>query len=115
MSFEDQIKKWVSLDDKIAELNENLKTLRNERKTLTDNITVLADSNGYKNSVIEINNSKLRFHKVKVAQSLSLRYVEECLTHFIDNKDDLDTIMDYIRNNKEAKYVEEIKRVHNKN
>ena len=38
MSFENQIKQWVQLDNQVKELNERTKDLREKRNTLEKNI-----------------------------------------------------------------------------
>ena len=48
MSFENNIQKWVAVDNQLKTLNEKMKTLRETRNTLTGDITNYAEKNNYK-------------------------------------------------------------------
>jgi hypothetical protein len=114
MSFEQQIKDWVVLDNEIKEKNEELKYMRSQRNEITTEIYTHVKKNDLQNAVVQISNGKLRFQNVKVTPPLTLKFIQECLTECIDNEDDVSTIMKHIKSRREPKYVEEIKRYYNK-
>lgn len=111
-NFEEQIKTWVQLDDKIKEYNEVLKELRKKKNAIQGNINVYVDENNIGHATVQISDGKLKFQKTKVTQPLTLKYLKECLDKCISNEDDVTKIMSVIKNSREAKYVDDIKRTY---
>ncbi len=114
MSFEQQIQQWVALDNQLKSLNDKVKELRDKRNTLTETIQLHAQKNNLSTSTIKISDGQLKFTKVKETQPLTFKYLENCLTEIVKNKEQVEKIMDYIKNKREVKYSDEIKRFYNK-
>ena len=49
MSFEGNIKKWVSLDNQLKAMNEKIKNIRNEKTTTEEGILEYIETNNLKN------------------------------------------------------------------
>ena len=79
MSFEDNIKKWVQLDNQIKLYNDRIKSLREQKSELTENL-FSAQENDYENAVIQITDGKLKFSNTKV-QTLTFKYIENPIKH----------------------------------
>lgn len=114
MSFENNVKQWVSVDNKIRDLTTDINELRKERNNLTENINEYVSDNDLKKAVVNISDGKLKFQTVKETKPLTLRYINSCLSKCIVNEDNVNMIMDYIINNRESKYNNVIKRTYNK-
>lgn len=117
-SVVDNVKMWVRLDNRIKTLNEEVKNLREEKKNSETTIMVWADGliqQGQKPS-ININDGKLRVVETKQVAPLTLKYLEERLTACLgeEQRSQIDAIMQDIRDNREYKVVQEVKRVYNK-
>lgn len=112
-TFENQIKQWVQLDNQLKELNERTKDLRDKRNTLEKNITSYASSNNLSNSVLQIDNSKLKFANTRVPEPLTFKYLEKTLGEVIKNENQVKLIMEHIKQKREIKIVPEIKRFSN--
>ena len=110
MEFESKIKSWVSLDTKIKKYNDALRELREEKKDIENEIHNYVNSNDMKDAIIKISDGTLKFNNLKVQQTLTFKYIQECLEDCISSKEDVDTIMKHIRNKRESKFVPEIKR-----
>ena len=110
MSFEEKIKKWVNLDNQLKVLGDRSKQVRDERNTLEENIMEYAVQNNLKNATINISDGKLRFVATKQTEPLTLTYIEECLEKCISNPAHVEQIMKVIKESREVKYVEDIKR-----
>ena len=80
MSFENNIQKWVSIDNEIKRLNEKLKGLRDEKNGLNTQIIAYVNTNNLNDSQIGISDGKLRFASTKVAQPLTFKYLEDTLS-----------------------------------
>ena len=110
MSFEENIKEWVTIDNKIKQLNEQTKALRKQRNNISESINMYVETNDLKHATVQISDGKLKFQSVKVTQPLTLKYVNECLLDCIGNEDQVKEIMKHIKTNRDSKYVEDIKR-----
>ena len=113
MSFEENIKKWVALDNQMKNLADQTKKLRDEKNTAEETILSYVETNSLKNATINITNGKLRFTETKQTAPLTLKYVEECLGKCIGNATQVDQIMRVIKESREVKYSSDIKRYTN--
>ena len=110
MSLEENIKKWVLLDNTIKELNEKIKLLKNDKASYNNNIIHYISSNNLDNATIKIRNGKLKFVDVNYSQSLTYKFLFNCLNKFLNNNDQVIEIINYIKSEREVKTVREIKR-----
>ena len=108
--FQNNIKQWVTIDNNIKTLSENLKDLKAERSQISDNILNFVEQENLNTTTIQINDGALKFTKTKQTSNLTLSYVKECLEKCISNEDDINSIMNVIKTSRESKYSNEIKR-----
>ena len=109
-NFQKQIQNWVSVDNRMKNLQMQVKELRQVKNTLTDSIFQYAESNNLENAVIKISDGKLKFQNVKSTSPLTFRFIEECLNDVISNEEQVKTIIKYIKSKRETKYNYDIKR-----
>jgi hypothetical protein len=115
MAFEQNIKKWVSLDNQIKALSEQVKALREEKSAVNDSINLHIETNHLEKATIQISDGKLRYVTSKSQSPISLKYLESCLNDCIaNNPAKVKEIMDYIKENREVKETTELKRYYNK-
>ena len=123
MSIQSSVKDWVSVDNKIRSMSEQLKELREQRKQHEEQMVSWAHSATTSNGdsvqrpVIKISDGKLRFVETKQTAPLSLKYVEERLRAILptpDHDETVQLIMNDLRVNREVKIVQEVKRVYDK-
>ena len=115
MSFEQNVQKWVSLDNKIKILNDNLNQLREQRAELSKSLYAYAERNNLNNANIQISDGKLKFVTSKVSNPLSFKYVEKTLGEIISNEEQVKKIVNYLKEHREFKNVQELKRFSNTN
>ena len=110
-TLETNIKKWISLDNDISQLNKQLKLLRGEKDTYKSDILEYISSNNLENATIKLTNEKLKFVDVNTTQPLTYKFICECLYEYLDHDDDkvLD-IITYIKSHRQIKVSKEIKR-----
>uniref|UniRef100_A0A6C0DIS2 Uncharacterized protein n=1 Tax=viral metagenome TaxID=1070528 RepID=A0A6C0DIS2_9ZZZZ len=113
MSFEQNIQHWIQLDNQLKMYSEKIKELREKKFMLEKNITLHAANNNMLNASITTSNEKLKFVNTKIASPLSFKYLEKSLGEIIKNKDQLDRIILYIKNNRDIRVIQEIKRFSN--
>ena len=110
MSLEENIKKWVALDNQLKTIQEKTKQLRDERNTLEEGILSYVETNNLGNATVNISDGKLRFVSTKQTAPLTLKYVEECLTKCIGNPAQVTQIMKVVKESREVNYTADIKR-----
>lgn len=98
--FKDNIRDWVNTDNAINELNAQLKKLRERRSILQANITSFASENDLMKARVKLNDGAIVFKETSTPAPLSLKYIEKCLTDLTENKEHIQNIMDYIRDNR---------------
>jgi hypothetical protein len=113
MSFENNIKRWVQIDNQIKVYNDKIKQLRDEKANITEELLGQAEENNYKDAVIQITDGKLKFNTSKVQSPLTFKYVEEILSNTIKEPAAIEAIIKRLKDNRETKYVQEIKRYTN--
>ena len=111
--FQNNIKSWVTIDNNIKLLAEELKNLKTERSIVCNNILNYVEESNLNSTTIQINDGNLKFTKVKQTSNLTLSYVKECLEKCISNPDDISAIMNVIKTSRTSKYNNEIKRSYN--
>lgn len=110
MSFESNIKQWVGYDNQIKELNDKIKSLREKKNNLSNDILSYVNDKEINDSIVKISDGKLRFGTAKVQPPLTFKFVELCLNEIISEEEKVKQIINYIKEKRETKYVEEIKR-----
>ena len=112
MSFEENIQKWVTLDNQIKMLNDKLKELRENKNSICNNILQHVDEKSLENATVKISDGKLQFTSIRQTQSLTLKYVHDCLNKCIGKQEQVDAIMKYIKESREIKFIPDIKRTY---
>ena len=110
MSFEEQIKSWVNLDNQIRIFNEKLKDLRVQRNNVNEEIINYVETENLNNATVQISDGKLRFIETRHTMPLTLKFVKDCLTKCISNETDVEKIMLFIKESRNVKVVNDIKR-----
>jgi hypothetical protein len=108
--FEENIQKWVSIDNQIKLVNEKLKELREKKNDLTHDIIEHAEENEMMNLNIQISDGKLKFAQTRVSEPLTFKYLEKSLSEIIRNETQVKQIIEHIKKNRQIKVVQELKR-----
>lgn len=111
MNFEEKIKLWVEIDDKLKKVNDearHLRELKNEISTKINNIVI--DNTRLHEAVLEIPGGKIKFTQSKTTQPITLKYVESCLSNIIQDQEQVQQVMTYIKERREVKTISDIKR-----
>jgi hypothetical protein len=114
MSFEDKIKKWVHLDNQLKVINDKVKEIKQERDNVEGQIIEYVDTNHLNNATAKITGGKLKFVETKQTSPLTLKYIKECLSECIETEQQVDLILNYIKDNREIKLSKDIKRTYDK-
>ena len=112
MTFEQNIKNWVSLDNQIKQLNEKVRILKEQRIETCEEINRTIEERNLQNAVVEISDGRLKFTTQKIAQPLTFKYVEQRLAEIIPDESKVDQIINYLKCKRQMKYTPDIKRTY---
>ena len=108
-AFVGSIKQWVSLDNKLKVLNEKCKEIREEKGEISDKINMFVEENNLEDNVVEITGGKLKFTKNKSQGSITYKFLEKCLGELFTDEQ-IERIIEHVKNSRETKFEPEIKR-----
>ena len=111
MALEDSIREWVVIDNQIRSISEQLRSLREKRGTVSDQVLSKAEEAGVMSARVNVSDGYLRFAQVKTTPPLSLTYVEGCLKRCISEPTQVDRIMKYIKDARNSRSETAIRRV----
>ena len=94
----------------IYEFDSAYSKIRENKSTLTSEICNYMDTNSIQNKRIEISDGYLRYAEKKEYSPLTYNYIEECLNKIIDDKEHVEFIISYLKNNRQIKTSYEIRR-----
>jgi hypothetical protein len=108
-----KIKEWVVLDNKIKEINNQVKQFRDQKNTVNTEVVRYVQDNNLNNAKIQISDGQLKFVNSKITHPLTFKFLEECLNDIINDKDKVNQIILYIKQQRDVKSVMDIKRYYN--
>jgi conjugal transfer/entry exclusion protein len=109
-TFENDVKLWVQYDTEINTLNEQIKKIKNKKVEINDKIEDYINENNLNSATVKITGGKLQFKETTTYQSYTLNYIRECLNDIITSKEQVDTIINHLKNKRDKKYKFEINR-----
>jgi hypothetical protein len=113
MTFEGNIKEWVILDNQIKAKNEELKRLRSQKNDLNNNIVNYVNNNNLTKSIVNISDGRLKFMNYNQTEPLTFKYIENTLNKIISDSKQVESILNYLKENRSIKSSLEIKRFSN--
>ena len=112
VSLDKYIQTWVVVDNQIKLLSEKIGELREKKSRLTNVIYSNSENSSLPKS-IAISDGRLRFVETHDAQPLTFKFLESCLKDLISNEEQVQQIITYIKNKREIKIGQDIKRTYN--
>ena len=105
-----KIKQWVTNDDSIKELQREIKSYREKKKKLTDELISIMKNNEI--DCFDINSGKILFCQNKVKTPLNKKTLLFSLEKYFKNTPSIDSekLRDFILENREVKLKENLKR-----
>ena len=109
--FIENIKRWVLLDSQIKMVNEKLKKMREMKSEALEEIIQYATERNIDHKKIEITDGELRFYEKKDYQPLTFTFLEEHLGKIIKNQDQVEEIIEYLKENREIYVSLDMRRI----
>tara|TARA_Y100000593_G_C4172300_1_gene267646 strand:+ start:321 stop:701 length:381 start_codon:yes stop_codon:yes gene_type:complete len=99
--FKEQVKKWLTIDQQIAELESKLKDLKKIRnKELEPQVTDFMVK--FKINDLNTENGKIKCSTRNTKKGLTAKYIQEKLTNTLENNELVDKAMENILENREV-------------
>ena len=108
--FQNDLKNWYILDNKFRDLSLQLNIIKNEKNEIKNKITEFIQSNNLEKKSIKIDNTQFRFVNQKQIQPLTFKFLKECLDDCIQNSEQVDELIDYIKSKREIKEFLDLKK-----
>lgn len=107
--FIENVQKWSLIDARLKLINENTKKLRDMKSDLGKNITTYMKENNLEDKKIGLQGGELRLVEKKEYTPLTFSYLESCLDNIIADKEQVDFIMNCVREQREVNTVKELR------
>ena len=111
MSIQENVQKWLDIDNQLKQQNELIKRLRNERSAVEEDITSYANTNNLNNLSIKTNEGILKLFDLKTSSPLSFKYIEKCLTEIFDDEEKVSEIINYLKEKRSVSITKSIKKI----
>jgi diacylglycerol kinase family enzyme len=112
MNVEERIKRWVVLDNNHKKINEQAKTLREEKNGIsTDIFNYFAEKN-IQSPTINISDGRLNFVETKQANIISFKFLDECFKEYFDDDAKSSELMEFIKSKRSFTTTSGIKRIY---
>jgi|APCry1669189534_1035231.scaffolds.fasta_scaffold53965_2 Family of unknown function (DUF5760) len=109
--FETNIQKWSLIEAQLKTVNEKIKVIRDSKNDLTEKICKYIEENNLKDTRIEISDGVVKLFEKKEYPPLTYSYLEESLNKLITNKQQVDYIIKYLKENREIKKSLDLKKI----
>ncbi len=114
-NFVEDIKKWVEYDNKIEAYNSKIKSLKEEKLSLSNRITLHMETNQMNNTIINITGGKIKLVEQSVAAPLTYKFLEEKLNQYFNDNSKTKDIIEFIKQNRNVKKNSFLKRFNDQN
>ena len=108
--FEQSVRKWAILDNKIRASNNELKAMRGQKAEIGSTICEFMKTKGLENKKIEIGDSVITFYDKNEYPALTFGYIEKCLGEIISDKDKVSLIVKHLKDKREIKKSNDLRR-----
>lgn len=105
----DNVKRWITIDNEIKEMQKKMKAFRKEKKALTESLVNVMKENEI--DCFDIQNGQLQYTRTKTKAPLSKKHLLTSLMKFFENdKSTVEKLGTFILDSRQEKIRENIKR-----
>jgi hypothetical protein len=113
-TFVENVQKWLLYEQQLKIVTDKAKQIRESKNATAESICQYMQTHGLSQNKIKITDGELKICEKKEYSPLTYAYVEECLAKIIPEKESVEFIMDYLKQNREIKITHEIRKTANK-
>jgi hypothetical protein len=103
----DKVRRWTILDTMLKRIQEKTKEMRVEKQELTETICQIMTENNLHRKKIAI-----RMYEKNDYTPLSYGYLEECLGEIIEDKNQVEYVLQYLKDHRETKTSFDLRRTY---
>jgi hypothetical protein len=112
IQFIEDVKRWALIESQLKIVNEKTKKMREMKHELSEKIcNYMSETN---NSKIKLSDGEIRLYDKKEYSPLTFGYIENKLANIISDKEQLEYVIQYLKENREITTSPEIKRTYHK-
>jgi predicted nucleic acid-binding Zn-ribbon protein len=109
--MESHLEKWLLLDNQIKQYNEKIGELRERKKVMEKQMIDYVSKQKEHPSFYKVStNEKVKFTHTNVYSPLTFTYLEKSLNEIVKNKEQVELILQYIRQKREKKVITQLSR-----
>lgn len=109
--FEEQVKKYVLIDNKIKSAQEAIRALKKEKDKASENILIYVKTHELEDEPIGITGGQLKYFVSKSVVPMNREYIQHRLEQYFKSKSKAKEIVEFLYSDRESKQKETIKRV----
>lgn len=109
-----KIKRWVQLDSQLKLINERTKTMRDERGNLSHEICNDLERAGISKRKIILPDGDLKVYEKKEYSALTFGFLEQHLGKIMSDPQQVSFVIDYLKQQREVKSSNDLKRSYNR-
>ena len=114
-NVKDDITLWITLENQLKLINEKTKKMREMRQSASERICDHISSNNQFKNKIRINigeqNAEIRMYERKEYSPLTFTYIEECFKKIISDGEQVDYVIQFLKENREITTYYDIRKV----
>lgn len=114
MSLENNIRKWVQLDNKLKQLNIEHRNIKQEHNNLSSLIIDTMSVRDDNTRIVKISDGRLNISNVNHYQPITFNYLKQVLKIYFNNSTDADKLLDFIKKHRQIESSTIIKRTYDK-
>jgi hypothetical protein len=113
-TFVENVQKWLLYEQQLKLVTDKSRQIRESKNSTAESICQYMQTHGLLQNKIKITGGELKICEKKEYSPLTYAYVEECLAKIIPEKENVEFIMDYLKQNREIKITHEIRKTTHK-
>jgi len=102
-----KIKKWLEYENKIAELQKQMKEVKKNKTILSNDLKEIMKSKEL--DCIDVNQGKILYTTTHVKKGINKKYLADVLNKFFENETRANEVCHFILENRESQIKENIK------
>lgn len=114
MDLQENIKRWVKLDNDSKKLAQSIKELREEKNNISSNLFDYFSNNNMKPPNVNISDGKLGFVELNNPNVLTFKFLEDCFNEYFDETLKTKELLEFIKSRRTYTKNKIIRRVYNK-
>ena len=107
--FSENIRDLAICNMQLKAINERAKPVRQHKQTVSKYLVEYMTTRNIKTRAVEINSEPMRLVQKNEYSPLTMGFIRNCLEDIMEDADQIDTVMDYLREQRETKTTVELR------